>query len=290
MEEKKNGFLVIIITYSLALGISLITATIFNFLHPILIVLIADLIGTMVVYLISTFYDNASLYDPYWSVAPIIIAFYFFIRNPLEGVLTLKIILLSFTCIWGFRLTWNWASHWKGLTHEDWRYRMYRESNVDMFWLINLFGIQLMPTIIVYLGCLSFLPALCNTISSFNIIDVVAIFITGGAIIIESVADKQLRNFINTRESYQKIMKEGLWKYSRHPNYFGEITFWWGLYLFGLGSNIFFWWTIIGPIVITALFNFVSIPLMDERNLNRRPNYKEYMDKTSKLIFWSQKE
>lgn len=244
----------------------------------------------MVVYLISTFYDNASLYDPYWSVAPIIIAFYFFIRNPLEGVLTLKIILLSFTCIWGFRLTWNWASHWKGLTHEDWRYRMYRESNVDMFWLINLFGIQLMPTIIVYLGCLSFLPALCNTISSFNIIDVVAIFITGGAIIIESVADKQLRNFINTRESYQKIMKEGLWKYSRHPNYFGEITFWWGLYLFGLGSNIFFWWTIIGPIVITALFNFVSIPLMDERNLNRRPNYKEYMDKTSKLIFWSQKE
>jgi len=290
MKEKKNGFLVIIITYSLALALALITATIFNFLHPFLIVLIADLIGTMVVYLISTFYDNASLYDPYWSVAPIIIALYFFIRNPLEGILARKIILLSLTCIWGFRLTWNWASNWKGLTHEDWRYRMYRENNVNMFWLINLFGIQLMPTFLVYLGCLSLFPTLCYECSLFNLIDVIAISITGSAIIIESVADKQLRNFINTRESYQKIMKEGLWKYSRHPNYFGEITFWWGIYLFALASNLAFWWTIIGPIAITILFNFVSIPLMDNRNLKRRPNYKEHIEKTSKLIFWFSKE
>ena len=78
MEEKKRGFLVIIITYILALTSALITAQIFSFLHPILIVLIADLIGTMLVYLISTYYDNSSLYDPYWSVAPIIIALYFF--------------------------------------------------------------------------------------------------------------------------------------------------------------------------------------------------------------------
>jgi steroid 5-alpha reductase family enzyme len=133
---------------------------------------------------------------------------------------------------------------------------------------------------------LSLYPSLVESGSYFSYLDVFAISITLLAIIVESVADKQLKRFIEERESHKKIMKEGIWKYSRHPNYFGEILFWWGLYSFALASNLNFWWTIIGPISITLLFIFISIPLMDERNLNRRPQYEEYMEKTSKLVPW----
>jgi steroid 5-alpha reductase family enzyme len=70
-------------------------------------------------------------------------------------------------------------------------------------------------------------------------------------------------------------MAKGLWAYSRHPNYFGEVMFWWGLFLFGLAADLGYWWTIIGPILITFLFAFISIPLMEKRSLERRPGYRE---------------
>ncbi|TXT62144.1 MAG: conserved membrane protein of unknown function [Promethearchaeota archaeon] len=286
MKGETISFLVILLTYAVAFISAFLAGIYIQFLHPLIIVLICDVVATLVVYIFSSIYDNASLYDPYWSVGPIFIAFYFFIINPFSGSLIRKIWVLSLTFLWGMRLTWNWAENWQGLEDEDWRYRMYRNNNPKLFWLVNLFGIQLMPTILVYLGCLSLYPSLVESGSYFSYLDVFAISITLLAILVESVADKQLKKFIEERESHKKIMKEGIWKYSRHPNYFGEILFWWGLYSFALASNLNFWWTIIGPISITLLFIFISIPLMDERNLNRRPQYKEYMEKTSKLVPW----
>ncbi|MBD3213509.1 MAG: DUF1295 domain-containing protein [Candidatus Lokiarchaeota archaeon] len=286
MKEETTSLLVVLLTYAVAFISAFLTGIYIQFLHPLIIVLICDVVATLVVYMFSSIYTNASLYDPYWSVAPIFIALYFFIINPFSGNLIRKIGVLSLTFVWGMRLTWNWAQNWQGLKDEDWRYRMYRNNNPKLFWLINLFGIQFMPTILVYLGCLSLFPSLVESRAYFTYVDIFAISITFLAIVIESVADKQLKKFIEKRESHKKIMKEGLWKYSRHPNYFGEILFWWGLYCFALASNLDFWWTIIGPIGITVLFIFVSIPLMDERNLKRRPQYKEYMKKTSKLIPW----
>jgi steroid 5-alpha reductase family enzyme len=192
--------------------------------------------------------------------------------------------VLSLTAIWATRLTWHWARGWDGLQDEDWRYTMYREDKEGKFWIINLFGLQLMPTIAVYLACLSLYPALFVKGTTFNLLDLVGVIITSGAILIEAVADKQLRDFIQEREDSEKIMDEGLWNYSRHPNYFGEISFWFGLYFFALATDIHFWWTIIGPILILLLFYFISIPLMDQRNLSRRPNYEKHMKKVSKLL------
>jgi steroid 5-alpha reductase family enzyme len=81
-------------------------------------------------------------------------------------------------------------------------------------------------------------------------------------------------------------MNKGLWRYSRHPNYFGEVSFWWGLYFFGLAANASYWWTIAGPIAITLLFLFISIPMMDKRSKERRPEYAEHMKKISALVPW----
>ena len=81
-------------------------------------------------------------------------------------------------------------------------------------------------------------------------------------------------------------MTTGLWAYSRHPNYFGEIMFWWGLFIFALAADSCYWWTIAGPLVITILFLFISIPMMDKRSLGRRPGYEEHMERVSALIPW----
>ena len=147
-----------------------------------------------------------------------------------------------------------------------------------------------MPTIVVFLGCLSLYPIFSINRSSFGYIEVIALSITLFAIIIETVSDQQLYQFIKNRENSTEIIKKGLWKYSRHPNYFGEILFWWSLYLFALITELSFWWMIIGPLSITILFYILSIPMMEERNLSRKPTYLEYKESVSKLIPWFPKK
>ncbi|HUD30475.1 MAG TPA: DUF1295 domain-containing protein, partial [Novosphingobium sp.] len=112
-----------------------------------------------------------------------------------------------------------------------------------------------------------------------------AFVVTLGAIAIETVADLQLRAFIARRSSPDTIIAEGLWGWSRHPNYFGELAFWWGLMLFGLAAAPSQWWWIMpGAVAMTLMFVLASIPLMDERSLERRPAYREHMRKISALV------
>jgi len=154
------------------------------------------------------------------------------------------------------------------------------------FWLIDLIGIEIMPTVIVFLACLSLYSALVVGKKSFGPFDVIAVIITAGAIVIETISDIQLREFTLKRRQSGEIMAKGLWAYSRHPNYFGEVMFWWGLFLFGLIADPGYWWTIIGPVLITILFTFISIPLMEKRSLERRPGYRDLRKKLPVLIPW----
>lgn len=289
--RKVKGYIYIIIAYTLAVIISLIVVTFINFLHPILIIFLADIAATFFIFIVSSIFKNASFYDLYWSVAPAVITIYW-LFNPQtsKSIFLRQIFVLLLVLTWSIRLTYNWARQWQGLNHEDWRYANLRVEKGKFFWLFNLIGIQLMPTILVFLGCLSLYPALSIRNNSFNYIDIIAFSITLFAVIIEAAADQQLYNFIKNREDSTKIINKGLWKYSRHPNYFGEILFWWGLYLFALATEITFWWMIIGPIFITALFYILSIPLIEKRNLSRKPDYLQYKKTVSKLIPWLPKK
>jgi steroid 5-alpha reductase family enzyme len=154
------------------------------------------------------------------------------------------------------------------------------------FWLIELVGIDLMPTVIVFLACLSLYPSLNAGNKSLGIIDVIAGAVTISAIVIEAVADAQLSKFTLYKHQAGEIMAKGLWAYSRHPNYFGEIMFWWGIFVFGLAADTGYWWTIIGPLSVTILFITVSIPLMEKRNLQRRPDYSDIRTKIPVLFPW----
>jgi steroid 5-alpha reductase family enzyme len=249
---------------------------------------VADLAATLIVFAFSIRLDNGSVYDPYWSVVPPLIALYW-IGAAVEasGVRQLVVAVLVFA--WAIRLTYNWARGWPGLHHEDWRYvDLYATAPMPK-WAISLFGIHLFPTIQVFLGCLPLVPALARGGAPFSALDAIALIVTGGAILIETVADEQLRRFAGTKEK-GAIMQDGLWSLSRHPNYFGELSFWWGLWLFGLAANPSYWWTVVGPLAMTLMFHFASIPMLDRRSLERRPGYEEHMKRVGAIVPWPRRE
>ena len=271
--------------YILAILAAIGTGYIFRGMHPLWMLLLADIAGTLVIYISGRFFHNASFYDPYWSVAPLIIAiFWIFIYPQSDAVILRQVIVATLVFAWGLRLTYNWGRGWQGLKHEDWRYRNFRNTTGKWFWLVELVGIELMPTVFVFLGCLSLYPALAAGKNPFGTLDVFAIIITAGAILIEATADEQLRSFARKKTQPGEIMAEGLWAYCRHPNYLGEVSFWWGLFFFGLAANGGYWWTVAGPLAITALFIFISVPMMDKRNMARRPGYGQHKKDIPALI------
>lgn len=286
-QNLKKAFALFTLVYILALIVAIMVGYAVRNLNPVFIVLIADIAATLVVYGMGRIFHNASLYDAYWSVAPLVITI-FWVFGPFlhRAVMIRQVIVSVFVFIWGFRLTWNWAHQWQGIKHEDWRYRDLREKNPLWFWLIELVGIDVMPTVIVFLACLPLYPVLAAGTGHFGVLDMIACIITVGAIAIETIADRQLWQFTRQKTRSGEIMTKGLWAYSRHPNYFGEITFWWGIYLFGLAANAAYWWTIIGPLSITLLFALVSVPLMEKRNLAGRPGYAAIIKKIPPLILW----
>ena len=246
--------------------------------QPLLVALAADVAATLVVFAFSVALDNSSMYDPYWSVAPLPIALYFALQ-PGRTLITLGPrgwLLLVLVAVWSVRLTYNFLRGWQGLAHEDWRYVDMRQKTGRAYWLVSLLGIHLFPTLMVFGGCLPLYAALARGARPLNFVDALAALVTGLAIAIEAIADAQLRRFRLRRDRRpDEIMDRGLWAWSRHPNYFGEMAFWWGLWLFALAAGPGNAWTVAGALAITLMFHLVSLRLLETRMLERRPAYAE---------------
>jgi steroid 5-alpha reductase family enzyme len=243
----------------------------------------ADFAATVAVFAFSVVFDNSSFYDPYWSVAPMVIAPALAVSSAPGLPYGRKAAVLALVLFWGARLTFNWARGWQGLAHEDWRYADHRRPGRP-YWVISFVGFHMMPTIWVYLGCLSLVPALVSGTRPLGFLDAVALAVTALAVAIETIADEQLRAFRLGKPAPGAILATGLWALCRHPNYLGELSFWWGIYLFGVAADPAWWPAIVGPLSITALFAFLSVPLIDRRSLVRRAGYREHMDQVPALF------
>jgi steroid 5-alpha reductase family enzyme len=259
--------------------------------EPLARAAIADVAATLVIFAFSFAFRNSSFYDAYWSVLPPALGVYWVLAAP-AGIDRVRVCLaLGLCAVWGIRLTYNWARGWTGLDHEDWRYRDLAKKSGKAYWLVSFFGIHFFPTVQTFAGSVGLYVALTYGGRSFGALDVVATLVTGGAIACETIADKQLHDFKRRKGTAPgETIREGLWAYSRHPNYFGEMSFWWGLFLFGIAAAPERWaWMIGGPVAITGMFFFVSIPLMEKRQLERRPQFAEHVKTTSMIIPWFRK-
>jgi len=279
--DRRQSRLICLLAYLVAAFAGVAAAWLLGGGQALWIAAVADLAATLAVFIFSVALDNSSMYDPYWSVAPVPILAFWMAES---GVLTARqIVVLALVLAWAVRLTYNWLRRWKGLADEDWRYADYRRFGAA-YWPISFFGFHFFPTVVVFLGCLAVYPAFTASTTGIGILDLAAAVVTIAAIMIEAGADRQLRRFLSTRRNPGQILDTGLWALSRHPNYFGEVLFWWGVYLFGLAANSAWWWTIIGPVVVTGLFLGVSIPMMDKRMLARHPGYAQVIGSRSPFI------
>lgn len=262
------------------------------FLYPLLSfhavmmnVLAADMAATAVIFTFSVLFNNSSVYDPYWSVVPPVIVIFLIKLFPGGNCLRQSMILIL-VCFWSLRLTVNWFRGWQGFSHQDWRYSHMQDKSGRWYWPVSFFGIHMMPTLIVFSGCLPLWYALTAN-EPINVYDIIAALFTFAAIMTEWIADEQLMRY-RKKGFIHGYIKTGLWAFSRHPNYLGEIGFWAGLFLFVLSSshinNPAGLWTILGLVFMIILFTQISIPIMEKRNLARRAGYQEYVNKVPVLI------
>ncbi len=252
---------------------------------PFWLALAADLVATVVVFGFSVAVRNSSMYDAYWSVVPPVIAVYWALSlagdtHPVRAVMVCGVIL-----VWAVRLTWNWASGWPGLHHEDWRYTRLKQQTGALYPLVNFAGIHLFPTLIVFL-CLWPAWEALDARSSLGLLDFVALGTGLFAVWLEGTADRQARAWRATNPPAGAVNDMGLWRLSRHPNYLGEILFWTSLWLFALAASPQNLFTVVGPLAMAAMFRFITIPMMEQRQLARRPAYVDYMRRTSMLLLW----
>jgi steroid 5-alpha reductase family enzyme len=295
--SRTTSFIICFFVYAIAFTVAYAFVFFYNgSLSKLWLALIADVMATLVVYSFSVIFKNASLYDPYWSVVPPLLIWYWW--KPGEKNLVQEIAWWVIL-LWAIRLTLNWARGWQGLKHEDWRYVMLRQKNPKLYWLTNLAGIHLFPTLMVFAGMV---PAyiICNSSTDFiaakgpDTYQNEPLILLGFAIciiatLLELVADEQMRRFKKTAKPGEFI-DSGVWKYSRHPNYFGEILFWFGLWVLQMSIELDYWYTSIGFVAMLCMFLLASIPMMEKKNLRSKPGYREYLKTVSVLLPWFREE
>jgi steroid 5-alpha reductase family enzyme len=286
-NDRARAFAWLAVAYAAALAAGVAAAWMLPGRNPILVAAVADVVATVVVFGFSLALGNSSVYDPYWSVAPIpIVAYWALVPGASAASALRQALVLLLVTAWGVRLTVNCLVRWHGLGEEDFRYREIRAKTGRLYWPASFFSIHVMPTAWVFLGLLPTYPALALPGRPAGPLDLVAASVTALAIVIEAVSDLQLRRFMSTRRDPEAVLDVGLWSVSRHPNYFGEVLFWWGLWLFGMAANPSWAWTAVGPISITLLFALVSVPWMDRRMLARHPSWAGHMRSTSAIVPW----
>lgn len=248
--------------------------------------LLADLVATLVVFGASRLHRNSSFYDAYWSVLPPFLAAYWWVAAQSDGDVrdARNWLVLVVIVVWAVRLTGNWVYAFPGLHHEDWRYSQLRERAGRYELLADLFGTHVIPTIQVFLGLLPVYVAVTAPGRAVGWLDAVAVVVGLGATLLTFLADGQIYRFARTKQPGQAL-DQGLWAWSRHPNYFGEWLFWVSLLLFGLAASPGDWWWLwIGVGAMLAMFQGASIPMMEERSLERRPAYQDVIDRVPRFV------
>ena len=276
VENRALSFIIVALVYvvATAVGVAVYIALPFDFW---LSLLLADIVATAVTFAFSLIFSNASVYDPYWSVQPLVICVAFALGKNLTLMHILPLVAVG---LWGVRLTANWAYTFGGLTHQDWRYTMLAQKTGKAYPIINFVGIHLVPTLVVY-GCILPVVFLLESSGEINALSVVAFIVSLIAVTLQLVSDIQMQAYRKNRTT--PFIRVGLWKYSRHPNYLGEILMWWGIALYALSVTPTTWWLIAGAVANTVLFLAVSIPMADGKQ-SRKDGFAEYKHETRMLL------
>jgi len=235
-----------------------------------------------VVWVVSLVLKKASIADPFWGLGFVVVAGYYHLSTANESLR--KVIVLTLVTIWGLRLFGYllWRSHGKP---EDYRYAQFRkEYGAHRYWWVSFFQVFVLQGVLLWLISAPLLSAQYYD-QQLGWLDGIAIWVWLVGFIFEAGGDCQLVKFKSNPANKGKVLNTGFWRYTRHPNYFGDACLWWGFGLFSIAAGSY--WPILGSALITFLLLKVSGVAMLERSLKTtKPEYSEYIRKTNAFLPW----
>ena len=244
--------------------------------HPYAIALFAILVVGVVSWLFSVISKDVSFVDSLWSLFFLVAATVFaFGSQPLSdrGVL-----IMALVAIWALRLSiYITARNWG--EPEDYRYQSIRANNEPGFAFKSLYIVFGLQGALAWVIALPLLPAISSD-SALSGIDFIAAVIWLVGFTFEAGGDYQLSRFKAREDNRGRVLETGLWRYTRHPNYFGDFCIWWSFYLFALAAGG--WWSIVSPLLMSVLLLKVSgVAMLESTISDRRPEYAEYIRRTN---------
>jgi steroid 5-alpha reductase family enzyme len=247
---------------------------------------LAVIVGIMtLLWLLSLVLKNSSIVDPFWGTGFVIANWVYFALTP-DGFAGRKLLISILVTIWGLRLSIYllWRNWGKG---EDFRYQKFREDAGKKWWWYSYFQTFLLQGVLLWIISAPLLAAnYAATPDHLTILDYLAIPVWLLGLFFEAVGDLQLARFKADPANKGKVLDRGVWRYTRHPNYFGDATQWWAYYLIAASASGGFW-TIFSPIIMTLFLLRVSgVTLLEKTLTTTKPGYKEYVESTSAFIPW----
>lgn len=245
----------------------------------------AVVLGLMtLLWLASLALRDSSIVDPFWGTGFVVVNWIYFFLTP-DGLPARKWLIGILVTLWGLRLSIHLLSrNWgKG---EDFRYRKWRAEAGTRWWWQSYLKVFLLQGFLLWIISAPLLAAqLSPTPGRLIWLDFLAIVVWGIGFFFESVGDLQLARFKANPANKGKVLDRGVWRYTRHPNYFGDATQWWAYYL--VAATAGGWWTIFSPILMTILLLRVSgVALLEKSLVETKPQYRDYVEATSAFVPW----
>lgn len=230
-------------------------------------------------WLLSLWLRNSSIVDIFWGVGFVLATWTYYALTP-GGFAGRKLLTCLLVSLWGLRLALyilrrNWGKP------EDYRYAAWRRDNGPRWWWISFFQVFLIQGILLWLISAPLLAAQLSPVPlRLTWLDGLAVLAWGVGFSFEAGGDWQLARFKAEPANRGKLLTSGLWRYTRHPNYFGDAAQWWGFYLLALVAGG--WWTVFSPLLMTFLLLRVSgVRLLEKSLQGAKPGYEEYARRTS---------
>jgi steroid 5-alpha reductase family enzyme len=241
--------------------------------------LYAALLLPSLTWIVSILKGDVSIVDSVWSITILAVGATWFVAY--EYTTMRSVIVLALLALWAVRLS-AYIS-WRNLGQdEDPRYQAMRHKYSPNFGFKSLFIVFLLQGTLAWIVALPLLAAITGS-RPLNLIDLAATAVVLFGVMFESIADAQLAAFKARPDSAGRVLDRGLWRYTRHPNYFGECCVWWGFYLYAAATGG--WWSIISPLLMTFLLLRVSgVALLEKNIADRRPAYRQYINRTNAFI------
>ena len=243
--------------------------------------LLPPIVLAVIAWAISLRLADVSIVDSFWSILIVSAGFTYCIA--MSWWSWRDITILALASAWAGRLSTHITLRGLG-EPEDRRYRAIRQRNQPHFEIKSLYLVFMLQAFLAWIVSFALLGALGANNTSLLLDTLAGIAVVVG-LTIQGVADWQLERFKSSHYSDGAVLDTGLWRYSRHPNYFGEFVIWWGFFLFSASAGV--WWTIVSPLLMSVLLMRVSgVTLLESDIESRRPAYAEYVKSTNAFFPW----